>query len=134
MSAKKKVLAVDDEKLIVMAIRHNLHLAGYDVLEAYDGREAIQAIEAERPDLVILDVMMPELNGWDVLSCIRDDPELQDIPVIMLTALGQDGDVGETMRRGADFHLTKPFEPRHLLDIVKRLLDQRSAEAPEAEA
>ncbi len=122
MSAKKRVLTVDDEKLIVLAIRHNLKLAGYDVLEAYDGREALKTIESERPDLIILDVMMPELNGWDVLSCIRDDPELQDIPVIMLTALGQDGDVGETIRRGADFHLTKPFEPRHLIEIVNKLL------------
>ncbi len=122
MAAKKRILAVDDEKLIVLAIRHNLKLAGYDVIEAYDGREAIQKIEAERPDLIILDVMMPELNGWDVLSSIRDDPELRATPVIMLTALGQDGDVGETIRRGADFHLTKPFEPRNLLDIVGKLL------------
>lgn len=123
MAAKKRILAVDDEKLIVLAIRHNLKLAGYEVLEAYDGREAIEKIEAERPDLVILDVMMPELSGWDVLSSIRDDPELRETPVIMLTALGQDGDVGETIRRGADFHLTKPFEPRHLLDIVGKLLE-----------
>lgn len=130
MAGKKRVLAVDDEKLIVLAIRHNLQMAGYEVLTAYDGREAVQAIEQERPDLVILDVMMPELSGWDVLSCIRDDPELQDIPVIMLTALGQDGDVGETLRRGADMHLTKPFEPRQLLQIVKGLLD----EADEARA
>ena len=129
MSAKKRVLTVDDEKLIVLAIRHNLKLAGYEVLEAYDGREALKTIEAERPDLIILDVMMPELNGWDVLSCIRDDPELQDIPVIMLTALGQDGDVGETIRRGADFHLTKPFEPRHLLEIVQKLLEKEGDEA-----
>ncbi|MBI2298354.1 MAG: response regulator, partial [Armatimonadetes bacterium] len=63
MAAKKRILAVDDERLIVLAIRHNLQLAGYDVLEAYDGREALEVIDQERPDLVILDVMMPELNG-----------------------------------------------------------------------
>ncbi|MCC7493635.1 MAG: response regulator [Fimbriimonadaceae bacterium] len=130
MSAKKRVLAVDDEKLIVLAIRHNLILAGYEVLEAFDGREAVQVIEAERPDLVILDVMMPELNGWDVRSCIRDDPELAETPVIMLTALGQDGDVGETIRRGADVHLTKPFEPRQLIEIVHGLLAAKGGDAP----
>jgi CheY-like chemotaxis protein len=132
MAAKKRVLAVDDEKLIVLAIRHNLKLAGYEVLEAYDGREAIEKMESERPDLIILDVMMPELSGWDVLSSIRDDPELRNTPVVMLTALGQDGDVSETIRRGADFHLTKPFEPRQLLEIVGRLLAAAEEGADEA--
>lgn len=127
MGAKKRILAVDDEKLIVLAIRHNLLRAGFEVLEAYNGRQAIETIEAERPDLVILDVMMPELNGWDVLSSIRDDPELCKIPVVMLTALGQDGDVTETIRRGADFHLTKPFEPLNLIDVVTRLVNRDEA-------
>ena len=120
--AKKRILAVDDEKLIVLAIRHNLQLAGYDVIEAYDGREALEKIEVHRPDLVILDVMMPELNGWDVLTCIRDDPELRDTPVIMLTALGQESDEREGIIRGADLYLTKPYEPQHLIDLVNRLL------------
>ncbi len=128
MGAKKRILAVDDEKLIVLAIRHNLLRAGFEVLEAYNGRQAIETIEAERPDLVILDVMMPELNGWDVLSSIRDDPELCKIPVVMLTALGQDGDVTETIRRGADFHLTKPFEPLNLIDVVTRLVNRDEIE------
>lgn len=119
---KKRILAVDDEKLIVLAIRHNLQLAGYDVIEAYDGREALEKIEVHRPDLVILDVMMPELNGWDVLTCIRDDPELRDTPVIMLTALGQESDEREGIIRGADLYLTKPYEPQHLIDLVNRLL------------
>jgi CheY-like chemotaxis protein len=122
MSAKRRILAVDDEKFIVLAIRHNLQLAGYEVIEAYDGREALDKIERERPDLVILDVMMPELNGWDVLSCIRDDPELRDTPVIMLTALGQDDDEREGILRGADLYLTKPYEPQKLVEMVTRLL------------
>ncbi len=122
MAGKKRVLAVDDEKLIVLALRHNLEYAGYDVIEAYDGREAIEAIEAHRPDLVVLDVMMPELSGWDVLTCIREDPELRDTPVVMLTALGQDSDQREGLIRGADIYLTKPYEPQHLIEIVRRLL------------
>lgn len=122
MGERKRVLAVDDEKLIVLALRHNLQLAGYEVLEAYDGREALAKIDSERPDLVILDVMMPELNGWDVLSCIRDDPELMDIPVIMLTAMGQESDEREGILRGADVYLTKPYEPQQLVEMVQRLL------------
>ncbi|MBI5833713.1 MAG: response regulator [Armatimonadetes bacterium] len=127
MAGKKRVLAVDDEKLIVLAIRHNLEYAGYEVIEAYDGREAIEAIEAHRPDLVVLDVMMPELSGWDVLTCIREDPELRDTPVIMLTALGQDSDEREGLIRGADIYLTKPYEPQHLIELVGRLLSDELA-------
>lgn len=119
---KKRVMAVDDERLIVLSIRHNLQMAGYEVIEAFDGREALELLESERPDLVILDVMMPELNGWDVLTCIRDDPELRDTPVIMLTALGTDGDEREGIIRGADVYLTKPYEPAALLELVARLL------------
>jgi two-component system alkaline phosphatase synthesis response regulator PhoP/two-component system response regulator VicR len=122
MGAKKRVLAVDDEKLIVLAIRHNLEHAGYEVIEAFDGREALEKIEAHRPDLVVLDVMMPELNGWDVLSSIRDDPEVRDTPVIMLTALGHDADEREGVIRGADVYLTKPYEPQQLVELVNRLL------------
>ncbi len=122
MADKKTVLAVDDERLIVLAMRHNLQYAGYNVIEAFDGREALTQLELHRPDLVILDVMMPELSGWDVLTCIREDPELRDTPVIMLTALGQDSDEREGLIRGADVYLTKPYEPQHLIDMVNRLL------------
>lgn len=122
MADKKTVLAVDDERLIVLAMRHNLQYAGYNVIEAFDGREALTQLELHRPDLVILDVMMPELSGWDVLTCIREDPELRNTPVIMLTALGQDSDEREGLIRGADVYLTKPYEPQHLIDMVNRLL------------
>ncbi len=122
MASQKRILVVDDERLIVLSIRQNLVMAGYQVIEALDGREALEQLEVERPDLVILDVMMPELNGWDVLTCIRDDPELRDTPVIMLTALGQEGDEREGIIRGADVYLTKPFEPAKLLELVGRLL------------
>lgn len=128
MARKKRILAVDDERLIVLAIRHNLQYAGYEVIEAYDGKEALTAIETHRPDLVLLDVMMPELSGWDVLTCIREDPELRDIPVIMLTALGQDQDEREGVIRGADVYLTKPYEPQHLIELVNRLLADRDVD------
>ena len=121
MSAKKKVLAVDDEKLIVMAIRHNLHLAGYDVLEAYDGREAIQAIEAERPDLVILDVMMPELNGFQVCRKIKADRELAGTKVVLLTAKATDADRFWGAEVGADLYLTKPIDPAEVVRRIQEL-------------
>jgi two-component system alkaline phosphatase synthesis response regulator PhoP/two-component system response regulator VicR len=122
MAERKKILAVDDDKFIVMVIRVNLEYEGYEVLEAYDGVQALEVIEAEKPDLVVLDIMMPEMNGWDVLSRIRENPETEFLPVIMLTALAQDRDVEEATLRGADVYLTKPFEPEELILTVKRML------------
>jgi len=123
MAEKKRILAVDDEKLIVLAIKANLVLEGYEVIEAYDGVEALQKIEEEKPDLVILDVMMPEMNGWEVLTRIRENPETANLPVVMLTALAQDRDVEEGTLRGADVYLTKPFEPEDLVLTVNRILE-----------
>jgi len=128
MADKKKILAVDDEKLIVMAIRANLMLEGYEVVTAYDGKEALQKIEEEKPDAVILDVMMPEKNGWDVLREIRANPETEFLPVIMLTALAQDRDVEEGTLLGADVYLTKPFEPTELILALKRVLEMAEDE------
>lgn len=128
MADKKKILAVDDEKLIVMAIRANLMLEGYEVVTAYDGKEALQKIEEEKPDAVILDVMMPEKNGWDVLREIRANPETEFLPVIMLTALAQDRDIEEGTLLGADVYLTKPFEPTELILALKRVLEMAENE------
>lgn len=122
MLERKKILAVDDDKFIVMVIRVNLEFEGYEVVEAYDGVQALEMIESEKPDLVVLDIMMPEMNGWDVLSRIRENPETEDLPVIMLTALAQDRDIEEATLRGADVYLTKPFEPEELILTVKRML------------
>lgn len=122
MPERKKILAVDDDKFIVMVIRVNLEFEGYEVIEAYDGVQALEMIESENPDLVVLDIMMPEMNGWDVLSRIRENPKTEDLPVIMLTALAQDRDIEEATLRGADVYLTKPFEPEELILTVKRML------------
>lgn len=122
MPERKKILAVDDDKLIVMVIRVNLEFEGYEVVEAYDGVQALEMIESEKPDLVVLDIMMPEMNGWDVLSRIRGNPQTENLPVVMLTALAQDRDIEEATLRGADVYLTKPFEPEELVLTVKRML------------
>ena len=122
MAEPKKILAVDDEKSIVMVIRVNLEFEGYEVMEAYDGVQALELIAEEKPDLIVLDIMMPEMDGWKVLSHIRENPETEDLPVVMLTALTQDRDIEEATMLGADVYLTKPFEPEELVLTVKRML------------
>src|SRR5947199_10451248 len=117
----KKILAVDDERHIVRLVEVNLALAGYQVVTAIDGREALQKVEAEKPDLVVLDVMMPYMDGFEVLRNLKANPETADIPVIMLTAKAQDADVFRGWQSGVDCYLTKPFNPMELLTFVKRI-------------
>jgi len=121
--AKGKVLVVDDAKPIVMVIETNLKIAGYDVITAFNGREALEKLREHRPDCVILDVMMPELNGWEALEAIRGDDSIADTQVIMLTALGDDADISRGYNLGVDMYLTKPFEPDELLEFVARVME-----------
>ncbi len=117
----KKILAVDDEKAIVRLVQVNLEREGYEVVTAYDGREALEKVASERPDLVVLDVMMPYMDGFEVLQQLRKDPNTRDIPVIMLTAKAQDADVFRGWQSGVDCYLTKPFNPMELKTFVKRV-------------
>jgi two-component system, OmpR family, alkaline phosphatase synthesis response regulator PhoP len=119
----RKILAVDDEKHIVRLVQVNLERQGYEVVTANDGREALQKVEEERPDLVVLDVMMPYMDGFEVLQNMRRNPATRDIPVIMLTAKAQDADVFKGWQSGVDCYLTKPFNPMELLSFVKRIFD-----------
>jgi DNA-binding response OmpR family regulator len=119
---KRKILVTDDEMPVVQIIKTNLELEGYEVLTASNGEEALQQVEAEKPDLIILDVMMPKMDGWEVLSRLKSNPATEDIPVVMLTALSQIEDMDRGARLGNDCYLTKPFEPEELLAVVKRLL------------
>lgn len=117
----RRILAVDDEKHIVRLIQVNLERQGYEVLTAFDGKEALQKVEEERPDLVVLDVMMPYMDGFEVLQNLKRNPETRDIPVIMLTAKAQDADVFKGWQSGVDCYLTKPFNPMELIAFVKRI-------------
>jgi len=119
----KKILAVDDEKHIVRLVQVNLERAGYTVVTANDGKEALQKVSEEHPDLVVLDVMMPYMDGFEVLQNLRRNPSTRDIPVIMLTAKAQDADVFKGWQSGVDCYLTKPFNPMELLSFVKRIFD-----------
>lgn len=119
----RKILAVDDEKHIVRLVQVNLERAGYTVVTANDGKEALEKVAEENPDLVVLDVMMPYMDGFEVLQNLRRSPATRDIPVIMLTAKAQDADVFKGWQSGVDCYLTKPFNPMELLSFVKRIFD-----------
>lgn len=116
-----KVLVCDDERHIVRLIQVNLERQGYNVVTAFDGKEGLEKIRSEKPNLVVLDVMMPYMDGFEVLKALRREPETENLPVIMLTAKAQDKDVFEGYHYGADMYLTKPFNPMELVTFVKRI-------------
>jgi CheY-like chemotaxis protein len=118
----KRVLVVDDDRVIQQLLEVNLELEGYEVVAtAADGKEALQKIAELKPDLVILDIMMPKMDGLEVCRRLRADPDLAGIPVILLSARAQDMDIREGLEIGASAYLTKPFDPVELLDVVGRL-------------
>jgi two-component system alkaline phosphatase synthesis response regulator PhoP/two-component system response regulator VicR len=116
------VLVVDDDPQIVRVVEINLTQEGHAVRTAADGEEALAAVAQERPDLIILDVMMPRMDGFETLKRLKADPALAEIPVIMLTARAQDEDVFEGYGTGATWYLTKPFEPGELRRICRHVL------------
>ena len=115
---RKKILVCDDEQHIVKLIQVNLEKHGHEVFVAHDGREALKVIKAESPDVCILDVMMPYVDGIEVLKSIRNDPNTEHILVIMITVKAQDEDVFKAYSSGADLYLTKPFDP---IEVIKFL-------------
>jgi two-component system, OmpR family, alkaline phosphatase synthesis response regulator PhoP len=125
----KKILVVDDERHIVRLVEVNLQRAGYDVVTAYDGIEALEKVKSEKPDMLVLDVMMPRKDGFEVLQDLQANPGTADIPVIMLTAKAQDADIFKGWSSGVSSYLTKPFNPRELLTFVERIF-QSMAEGP----
>ncbi|OQX65483.1 MAG: DNA-binding response regulator [Chloroflexi bacterium] len=116
---RRKILVVDDEERMVRFIRLNLEHDGFLVREAFNGKEALQQLREEAPDLILLDVMMPGLDGFEVLQMIR---EAGKIPVLMLTAKGEEDDRVRGLELGADDYITKPFSPRELVSRVKAVL------------
>ncbi|HRC60090.1 MAG: response regulator [Propionivibrio sp.] len=118
----KKVLIADDEQNIVISLDFLLRREGFEVLVAADGEEALAKIRSDRPDLVLLDVMMPKMNGFDVCQALRADPELASIRVLMLTAKGRDTEVTKGLGLGADAYMTKPFSTKELVVKVRALL------------
>lgn len=124
MTSKKTILVVDDEPDIVKLLEISLKLSNYDVLKAYSGPEALELLKGRKPDLILLDIMMPEMNGYDMCLKIKADPKLKGIPVVMLTAKGQKGDAERGIEAGADDYIIKPFDPYELGEQVTRLLQK----------
>ncbi|HPH97073.1 MAG TPA: response regulator transcription factor [Anaerolineaceae bacterium] len=118
----QRILVVDDDKSIVKILTAYLEQAAYQVLTANDGETALHVLRRERPDLVILDIMMPKRDGWEVTQIIRSDKSLASIPIIMLTARIEDADKIVGLELGADDYVTKPFNPREVMARVKSLL------------
>ena len=120
------VLVVDDEPSIVISLEYLLSQAGYDVHTASDGQQALDAVRALRPRLVLLDVMMPVMNGFEVCRRIRDDPALVGTRILMLSTKGRDVEISQGMTLGADAYITKPFATRELMAAVARLMQPSS--------
>jgi two-component system, OmpR family, alkaline phosphatase synthesis response regulator PhoP len=118
----KKILVADDEPNIVTALEFLLQRNGYEVQVARNGEEALQLIESGRPDLVLLDVMMPLRSGYEVCKRIRERADWGHIKIVMLSAKGRDAEVAKGLAVGADVYVTKPFSTRELVDKIKALL------------
>ena len=128
ISQKKKILVVDDEKELTALVSLHMKMAGFEVLTANNGEKALDLSREEKPDLIILDLMLPKIDGWQVCERLQQDIATQDIPVIMLTARAETEDKLKGFEAGADDYVTKPFSPRELVARVKRVLARAEAE------
>ncbi|PIW66905.1 MAG: DNA-binding response regulator [Candidatus Omnitrophica bacterium CG12_big_fil_rev_8_21_14_0_65_43_15] len=125
---KQTILVVDDEKELAALVSLHMKMAGFEVLTAANGEKALELSREEKPDLIILDLMLPKIDGWQVCEQLRQDAVTKDIPVIMLTARTQIEDKLKGFEAGADDYVTKPFSPRELVARVKRVLARAEAE------
>ena len=130
--AGESILVVDDEEDIVELVSYNLAKEGYRVTGAGSGEQALAKVRAKQPDLVLLDLMLPGLDGLEVCRVLKRDPALQHVPIIMLTAKSQDADIVAGLELGADDYVTKPFSPRVLVARVRAVLRRRSTGPPSA--
>ena len=132
--AREHILVVDDEEDILELVRYNLEKAGYRVTCAASGGEAVKAARSGLPDLVVLDLMLPGLDGLEVCTLLKNDPKTRDAAIVMLTARGEEPDIVRGLELGADDYVTKPFSPRILLARIQAVLRRREAEAKEKDA
>ena len=127
----RRILVVDDDREVVRLIRAYLEQAGFEVLAAYDGDTAVHVIRRERPDLLLLDLMLPGKDGWAITRLVRADPALAHIPIIMLTARVDDTDKIVGLELGADDYVTKPYNPREVVARVRARLRQPDVAPPQ---
>lgn len=122
---KGKILVVDDEAYIVHILEFSLGMEGFEVVTAFDGEEAISKAERERPDLVVLDIMMPKLDGYETCRRLKENDKTKNIPVILLSAKGRSMDQRVGLDAGADEYITKPFSPRKLVERIRAHIGHR---------
>ncbi len=120
--AKGKILVVDDEIYIVHILDFSLGMEGYEVVTALDGEQALEKARSEKPDLIVLDIMMPKLDGYETCKRLKADPVTKDMPVILLSAKGRNVDQKVGFEVGADDYITKPFSPRKLVERINAIL------------
>ena len=126
----EKILIVDDDEDILLIVQTILASAGYSAITARNGKEGVDMALELRPDLILLDVMMPELSGWEVCTTLKNAPETRQTPIAMLTVKSEIRDLITGMQVGADDYITKPFTRRKLLSTVRKLLDERGEQPP----
>jgi DNA-binding response OmpR family regulator len=119
---KKKILLIEDEKDMVYAMTMRLKAAGCEVITAYDGREGLKKAKKEKPDLIILDLMLPKMDGYKVCGLFKSDKRYNKIPIVIFTARAQQADIKMSKEMGADAYITKPFNTKILLSKIKELL------------
>jgi len=120
----KKILVADDEPYVLRSIEYTLSRAGYHVVTAVDGAEALEKAVAEAPDLVFLDIQMPRMDGNEVCKKLREDPDKKALPIIVITAKGQESERLFSLQCGATDYITKPYSPRKMLERVKEILGE----------
>ena len=128
MGDKKKILLVDDERDLVVNVAMRLEHAGYEVLSSYDGVHALEQVRKEKPDLIILDIMLPKMDGYKVCGLLKKDARYARIPIIMFTAKAHEADEKLAREVGADAYIIKPFEAKVLMAKIAELLESRKAE------
>ena len=128
MAEKPRILLVDDEPSIVKMVGKRLEVEGFDVLIAMDGQDGLAKAQAEHPDLVILDLMLPKLNGYEVCTMLKQDARYQKMPIILFTAKAQEKDEKLGMECGADAYVRKPFRAQELLERIRALLGASPAQ------
>lgn len=121
---KKRILLVDDEESLVELVTVRLKTLDYEVIPAYDGHEALEKARREKPDLIILDLMLPKMDGYKVCAMLKHDPRYMKIPIILFTARAQESDEKLGYECGANAYITKPFEHQELIGKIKELLKE----------
>jgi len=128
--AKERILVVDDEEDILELVNFNLAKEGYRVISTTTGERAVEMSRSERPDLIVLDLMLPGMDGLEVAKFLKQNQETQNIPIVMLTAKGEESDVVTGLELGADDYVTKPFSPKILLARIRAVLRRKATATP----